>query len=202
MSAEDDLRLAWIAHRDGREGRRDALLTLAAAAAVEESPEEAWPTRVRDFLVGRRRDHLFATFVELDEAIGDRRVANSIGRLRLSFPADRVAWLVRRDASARGPFTGRSTRVATLLDEMLAPPRLPRTRETVRLGPSPGSSSDFASIPIPVGALAPLGAVTPREAGLPDHAGPILAFYLTTLLGVAGLCALVLDGMRDDKRAA
>ena len=35
MSVDDELRLAWQAHRDGKIGRRDALLTLAAKAIVQ-----------------------------------------------------------------------------------------------------------------------------------------------------------------------
>ena len=196
MTADDALRLAWASHREGREARRDALLTLAVAAGVPSGAP--WVGRVRDFLVSRRRDHLFATFVALDEALSDPRVIAALGRLRLSFPPQRVSWLVRRDAAGRGPYSGRSARVETLLNDLLAKPRITRRRERVRLGLA-GSSS---STSIPAGALAPLGPVTTREAGLPDASGPLLAFYLTVLLGVAGLCALVLDEMRDDKKAA
>ncbi len=196
MTADDALRLAWISHRHGREAHRDALLTLAVASGVPSGAP--WVDRVRDFLVSRRRDHLFATFVELDEALSDRRVMAALGRLRLSFPPERVEWLVRRDAVGRGPYSGRSARVETLLGDILAKPRVKRLRDRVRLGLA-GSAS---STSIPAGALAPLGAVTTHEAGLPEASGPILAFYLTVLLGIAGLCALVLEESRDSKKAA
>ncbi|MDB5353066.1 MAG: hypothetical protein JWN86_4313 [Planctomycetota bacterium] len=177
MSATDDLRLAWQAHRDGRPGRRDALLTLAVASA--ESDGEPWVGRVRDFLVASRPDHLFAGFYHLDEAMSDPRVAASLKRLREAFPPARVRWLVRGSAISRGPYTGRKVRIATLLDDLLAPPRCDRR---------------LASTPVvPKGSLGSTSVET---------SAPILAFYLEVLLATAMLCALVLNEMPDQKRAA
>ena len=131
MSAEDDLRLAWLAHREGRAGRRDALLTLAAATA--EGQGSAWVGAVRDYLVAAHPGHLFAGFYHVDEALADRRVVAGLGRLRQSFPPARVRSLLRRADVSRGPFTGRRFPVAIALDELLAPSRA-RPRGTPKLG--------------------------------------------------------------------
>ena len=192
MAAEDDLRLAWIAHREGKSARRDALLTLAVASAGMGGAD--WVDRVRAFLVATRRDHLFSRPGPLDEALSDSRVIAAIVRLRQSFPPDRVTRLVGRDAVARGPFPGRPGTLAAMLDDLLAPARVPRVREVVRLGLA-------GSRPIPAGALGPLGPATPKSAGLPESTEPVLSFYLTVLLGVAALCAMVLDDRRNDRAA-
>jgi hypothetical protein len=185
MSAEDDLRLAWLAHREGRAGRRDALLTLAAATA--EGQGVGWVGAVRDFLVAAHPGHLFAGFYHLDEALADRRVVAALGRLRQSFPPARVRALLRRAEVARGPYTGRSISVAIALDELLAPSRA-KPRGAAKLGATKVAAAPKRSAPPPVPVAEP--------------AEPVLAFYLNVLLSVAVLCALVVGESRDDKRAA
>lgn len=183
MSANDDLRLAWQAHRDGRIAMRDALLTLAVARG---EPEGApWVMPVRDFLVSSRRDHYFSRFAYLDEALADRRVVAALARLRESFPPARIRSLVLRSEALRGPYTGRRVPVTVLLEDLLDPTR-PRRRESIRLEPSSG--------PDQIAAIA--------EATTPAPDEPILRFYLQVLLGVATLCAVVLDDRLDEQRAA
>jgi len=179
MSVNYDLRLAWQAHREGRAGRRDALLTLAVADA---SPRgEPWVGAVRDHLVASHPGHLFSRSHHLDEALADRRVLAALKQLRTSFPPARVRALVGRDAVARGPYTGRTVPDRPLLDDLLAASRA-RPRGPLKLG-----SADVApSPPEPV----------------PKPVEPIVAFYLNVLLGVAILCALVVREASDDKRAA
>lgn len=194
MSAENDLRLAWVAHNDGLPARRDALLTLAVASAGMAGGD--WIDRVRAFLVGSRPDHLFAGQEPLETILSDPRVVASILRLRQSYPPSRVRWLVQRDAASRGPFRGRPIAVGRLVEDLVTPPRKARRRSRVRVG-----TNDKARL-IPAGALAPIGPVTPEEAGLPESAGTLLSFYVTVLLGVAALCAIALDDVRQDRRAA
>lgn len=175
MSADDDLRLAWQAHREGRAGRRDALLTLAVASAEPEGA--AWVGAVRDYLVAAHPGHLYSGFYALDEALGDRRVVKAIARLRLVFPEARVRRLLQSGAVLRGPYPGCKAPIALLLDDLLAPSRA-----------------------TPRGGAARLGDVTP--APRTETPESILSFYLNVLLGVAALCKLAMDDARDGKRAA
>ncbi len=104
MSAEEDLRLAWQADRDGKLGRRDALMTLAAAGA----PANArWVARCRARLIENRPDHLFAHFASVPEALRHPTVARAIAKLRALYPPGKVANLVRRDEVTRSPWMGR-----------------------------------------------------------------------------------------------
>ena len=194
MSAEDELRLAWVAHGNGLPARRDALLTLAVASAG--MGESAWVERVRAFLVASRTDHLYAGPAPLKAILEDPRVVAALMRLRQSYPPARVRCLVQRDAVGRGPYRGRSGSVASLVDDLMTPPRKARHRSRIRLGVNDKGRA------VPVGVLAPVGPVIPREAGLPESAGRLLAFYVTVLLGVAALCAIALDDLREDRRAA
>jgi len=194
MSAENDLRLAWVAYNDGLPARRDALLTLAVASAGIAAGD--WVDRVRAFLVRSRPDHLFAGPERLETILSDPRVVGSIMRLRQSYPPARVRWLVQRDAAARGPFHKRPIAVGHLVDDLVSPPQKARRRSRVRVG-----TNEKARL-VPAGALAPIGPVTPEEAGLPESAGTLLSFYITVLLGVAALCAIALDDMHQDRRAA
>lgn len=194
MSTNDDLVLAWLAHRDGLPARRDALLTLAVASAGINGQE--WVERVRKFLVNSRPGHLYSGFGPVDEALSDPRVVSSIVRLRYSYPPARVRWLVQQNAVARGPYRKQSPSVAAMVDDLLAPVRTPKFRPAVRLGTASKNRS------VPVGILAPVGPATPRDAGLPETSGPLLAFYISVLLGVAALCTMVLESQRDDRRAA
>lgn len=181
MSADLDLRLAWVAHRSGNLSRRDALLTLAVASAEPNGAD--WVHPVRDFLVKAHPGHLYDGFYQLDEALADRRVIAALKRLRMSFPETRVRNLVQRSNVTRGPFSARQTHVRVLLEEILAPPKRTPRRPSGRLGTATVES-------------------TPLEIPTNEPPGSILAFYLNVLLGVAALCAMVLEDSQDDKRAA
>lgn len=191
MPANDDLRLAWQAHREGKVGRRDALLTLAVADA---SPRgEPWVHAVRDHLVAAHPGHLFSGSHHLDEAIADRRVIAALKRLRQAFPPGRVRNLVRRSDVARGPYTGRVTSARILLDDLLAPSR-GRPRGPLKLG----SAAVATKAPIP----SPAAAKPTADAPAPPQVDPIVAFSLNVLLAVAMLCALVANETQGEKRAA
>lgn len=117
MSAEDDLRLAWQADRDGRPGRRDALLTLAVAQVPAHTP---WVARCRDRLVENRPDHIFARFSSVPEALGHPKVRQALKKLRALYPPAKVANLVRRDEVRRGPWTGRRPALAVVINDLFA----------------------------------------------------------------------------------
>lgn len=188
MAAEDDLRLAWLAHREGRAGRRDALLTLAVADA--EPRGVAWAGPVRDHLVATYPGHLFAGFYHLDEALADRRVIAALGRLRMTFPPARVRGLLRLADVARGPYAGRTIPVAIALDDLLAP-----SRTAARGAPKLGSARSVAAANR---ATPP----TPAPEPVAESTGPVLTFYLNVLVGIAALCAVVVAESIDEQRAA
>lgn len=116
-AATDDLRLAWQAHREGRAGRRDALLTLAVAGA---GPDAPWADRLRERLVALRPDHPFCGYPEVLSALADPRVDSSLARLRDHYPTARVRRLLDRAAVARGPYTGRKPILGAIVDDLLA----------------------------------------------------------------------------------
>jgi hypothetical protein len=184
MSATDDLRLAWLAHCQGQATRRDALLTLAVAAGEPEGA--AWVGAVRDFLVKEHPGHLFDGFYQLDEALADRRVIAGLNRLRLSFPPARVSYLVRRSEVVRSPYTRRRTSVGLLLDDLLGPLKRSKTQASEK----PTTNRQFSE------------GAEPLNVSDADAANSIHVFYLNVLLGVAALCAVVLQESQDDKRAA
>src|SRR5690348_7864251 len=94
MSAFDDLRLAWLAEREGRHGRRDALLTLAVASA---GPAEAgWAEPIRLRLIAARPDHPFSAFATREAALADPAVAGGLRQLRMLYPPGRVRRLLAR----------------------------------------------------------------------------------------------------------
>ncbi len=182
MSADDDLRLAWHSHRDGRLGRRDALLTLAVADA---DPASEWLQSARNYLVTAHPGHLYSGTPDLDEALADRRVMAGLAKLRHSFPPQRVRSLLFRSEVSRGPYRPHPIPIPRVLDDLLAPSRA-QPRGPLKLGtaaPAPASERDASPA---------------RERG--DDA--FLAFYLNVLLGVAMLCALVQADSRDGKAAA
>jgi hypothetical protein len=118
MAAEDVLRLAWQADRDGRPGMRDALLTLAVA---ESGPDDAVAAeRCRRKLIAGRPDHWFAPFPTLGQALADDRVARALDRLRTTFPEARVRWLLMRGDVRRGPYR-RHPPLSRVLDDLLGP---------------------------------------------------------------------------------
>lgn len=129
MSVEDDLRLAWQADRDGRAGRRDALLTLAAAGAQPDAP---WLAPCRARLIRSRPNHLFSRFESVAEARAHPKVAYALEKLRALYPAGKVANLVKRDEVCRGLSNGRRVPMSIILDDLLGSVR--RRRRVSRLG--------------------------------------------------------------------
>jgi hypothetical protein len=188
MSAVDDLRLAWHYDREGRAGRRDVLLTLAIASA---GPAVRWAEPLRQRLIAARPDYLLAGFPDLQAALADPRVRARLERLRQVYPSTRVRWLLRRGAASRGPCTGRVPAPAYLLEDLLAnlaplrPRRRPRSRGASPVAAPPPAPSD----------------PDPRLA-IPPSADPLLAFYLTILMGIAVLLAIVRRDADPGARAA
>ncbi len=118
--AIDQLRLAREALRAGRNGRREALLTLAAASANR--ARLPWANDCRETLLRIRPDHLFAHFPTLDAALADPRVAHRLMRINATFPPSRVRRLLLAVDTLTGPFTGRTVAIESLLYDLLPPP--------------------------------------------------------------------------------
>lgn len=178
MSVEDDLRLAWQADLDGRVGRRDALLTLAAAGALPETP---WLARCRDRLVRSRPDHLFSRFPTVSAALADPRVVGALAKIRAIYPPGKVRHLVFRDAVRRGPWTGRRPSMAVILADLF--PTLPPRRVLGR------AALHSARHDVPESPPTPAPSPLPARAA----AGSALRFYLEVLMAVAVLMALVVQ---------
>jgi hypothetical protein len=189
MSVADDLRLAWHADRDGRTGRRDALLTLALAASP---PGADWAERLRCRLVADRPEHPFARFSSLAKALADPRVSRALGRLRASYPPAKVCHLLLRAEAARGLHSGRTTSLPRQLDDLFAAVTPTRNSRQRPLGTAATPSNTAPS--------------RPRSAANPLHVPPasdsLTAFYLTILLAVASLLAFVLQSQESGARAA
>lgn len=134
MLAEEEVRLALRAHRDGRAGVRDSLLTLAVADAGIE--DQVWAERCRRWLVARRSDHLYAAFPTLSTALRDRRVVEALARVRRTFPPVRVRHMLLRADALSGPYTGIRRPASDLLDVMIGRGR--RRRSARLLGLSKG----------------------------------------------------------------
>src|SRR5215217_8187511 len=116
MSAEDVLRLAWQADREGRVRMRDELLMLAVA---ESGPGDAVSAeRCRKLLVAGRPDHWFTSFSTIGQALGHPRVAGEIERLRVAYPSARILRLLMRGEVQRGPYTGRSRPLPGILNDL------------------------------------------------------------------------------------
>jgi len=207
MAAEDDLRLAWQAHREGRPGLRDSLLTLAAATAGVGDGD--WPDRCFDRLVATRPDHPFATFANRKQAVADPLIVARLAGLRSLYPPTKVDRMLIGGAAARGPFTGRREGLKPILDDLLAAPIRPGPRRPPKPGPPLGplgmSRPDPSAGPSPrprrrSRAPRPVSAHAPRLAAPPDAAGPeeLGRFYLTVLLGLAVLLEMVLRARPAD----
>lgn len=105
MSAGEYVRLAWYADREGRQGMRDALLTIAVA---ESGPDEAvLADRCRRRLVANRPEHWFASFATVGEALSHSRVAAAMSELRAAYPPVRVRQLLLRSEALSGPYIRR-----------------------------------------------------------------------------------------------
>ena len=130
MAIVDDLQMAVQAERDGRTGRRDALLTLAAAGAPADAD---WLAICRSRLLRSRPDHIFAAYSTISTALAAPEVSRAVIRLRASYPEAKVRWLALREAARRGPWTGRSPGVLPFLNDLLGRERpARRTPEAIR----------------------------------------------------------------------
>ncbi len=189
MSAEQLLRLAWQAERDGRSTLRDALMTLAVAESGAEDAVLA--ERCRRQLIAKRPDHWFASFPTCGQALANSRVKAAIERLRATFPQVRVERLLLKGDVCRGPYTGRLSPLPTLLED-LCPPAIP---------PAPmdtdPSSETISAFPFP--GIAPSSATAPAQV---EDPADVFTFYMTVLLAMAMLLASVQTSAAKDSRAA
>jgi hypothetical protein len=201
MSAEDSLRLAWQAARDGRMGMRDALLTLAVA---EKGPAEArWAARCWNLLVTTRADHLFARFATREQALADPRVAERLRLLRAVYPPTRVERLLDRAAMLRGTYTGRRVSLPVVIEELFGPqgPRRERSASTTQKAPGLPLESRPPLLKRPGPApTSPQVTSDRRESAERDEALP--AFYLAVLLAIAMLLATTLKASDRESKAA
>lgn len=191
MLAEDEIRLAWRAHIEGRIGTRDSLLTLAVVDAAPE--DRVWAEPCRRWLVRNRPDHLFAGFSNRENALADPSVAACIGRIRHTFPPDRVRHLVLRSEALRGPLRRRRPSTIDLLGLILGgdapfdPPKARSSRPRTASQPMPSRRSN------PGRRLAPVRA---------ESAGEPVSLDRAMLLGMAVLLALALQDRGEETRAA
>lgn len=191
MAVEDLLRLAWQADRDGRAGRRDALLTLAAAEAPPDAP---WLVRCRRRIVRGRPDHPFAAFTTVADAMAEPRIRGGIARLREQYPPGRVVALLRRDAVRRGPWTGREPSLSVVLSDLF-----PATEAR----PSLGRVAGIAPRGVAAQAASKLDRSRDnRPAPAAASGGSTARFYLEVLTGIALLLSQVLDESGRGTRAA
>jgi hypothetical protein len=216
MAAENLLRLAWQAERDGRPGLRDRLVTLAIVASGPD--DAAWADRCRRRLIARRPDHWLAAFPISGRDQSHPRVAEALGLLRTTYPPGRVRRLLFRAEVRRGPFTGRRVAFSRILTDLTgsAPGSLPSGSHGDGPGPKPSATriitrravgvaggsggSGRAAVPLPGD---PPGAESDREpARDPAATGSLIAFYLTVLLAIAMLLTTVLRPSARDSWAA
>jgi hypothetical protein len=185
MSAEEFLRLAWHADRDGRPGMRDALLTLAAA---ESGPtDEVLAERCRKRLVAGRPEHWFAAFPTVGEALAHPKVAWALGELRASYPEVRVRRLLLRGEARLGPYTKRPRSLSRVVDDLVGGSDRPRRGAA---GASDAPVEDVPALPFPV--------ASDEE----PTAASVTVFYLTILLAIAILLNTVLKPSAQDTKAA
>lgn len=177
MMADDYLRLARQARRDGRGRLREAMLTLAVGAS---EPGDAWADRCRARLIADRPDHFLAAHPTAAHALADPRVDRALGRLRAQFPPTRIKWLRLRADAASGPFTGEPEPLATVIDELFGPPiKAEPPVAALAAWTSGGSSDEHVTV---------MGESDPEP------------LYLALMLSIAMLLASVRSGR--DRRAA
>ena len=116
MAAEEYLRLALQATRDGHRRRREAMLTLAIG---ESGPDDAWAEAARARLVADRPGHFFTSHPTVAGALADTRVTHALGRLHAQYPPTRLAWLRLGADAASGPYTGKPPESLALLTARL-----------------------------------------------------------------------------------
>lgn len=172
MAAEEYLRLAWHADRDGRQGMRDALLTLAVA---ESGPENAvLAERCRRRLVAGRPDHWFASFPTMGEALAHPRVVDALREIRAVYPPVRVRHLLLRLDALRGPYSKRPRPLSRVVDDLVGPQK---RRRRIQEAPA---------IPFPDD---------------PTSAAAVTTFYLTILLAIAIFMESTLKPASQEKAA-
>jgi hypothetical protein len=115
VSAEADLRLAWWQRHIARQADCLALMSLAVAGAGNDVP---WARRGFRWLVARVRNHPFAAFDSLATALDDPKLLAKLCKLRLTHPADKVAWQLLRADAIRGPFTSHRESIALIVDDL------------------------------------------------------------------------------------
>ncbi len=184
---EDLLRLAWLANSDEKPGLRDALLTLAAVDSGRDDAVLA--ERCRRLLVARRPDHWFATTPTVGSAMSHPQVAAALARLRTTFPPVRVQRHLLRYEVQSGPFTGRSTSLNRVLEDLSLVPDEAKTKPRSR--PVPINQDRAQALPFP-------GTSTQIDAD-----GSLSNFYLTILLAMAVLLKTVTEpSSLDNSQAA
>lgn len=203
MAAEDVLRLAWYADRDGRRGRRDALVTLALAEGRSE--DAGWVERARQWLLAVRPDHVFATFASLDRALADKHVAEAMSGLKHAYPPARVRTLLLRAAARRGRFNGRPASLSIILDDLFRPHR----SEPPRIEHAAQRASTKAPATVPLLPSAPSNPFLPRDDAARSSVArddgsstDLVNFYLTLLLAMAVLLDSVIRPREQGSRAA
>jgi hypothetical protein len=199
MSAEDLLRLAWQANRNGQPTLRDALMTLAV---VESGPDEAvYASRCRRWLIAKRPDHWLTSFATLGQAVNHPRVVQAIERLRSSFPPARVRQLLFRDNVLRGPYQERSIPISLMVDDLLGTSVAGHSAERVPTAPI-SRGRETGSHEVPALPFSAPGGDFSANAEAEDDAASLLVTYLTVLMAMAILLASVLPPSVKDSRAA
>lgn len=183
------LRLAWLADREGREGTRDALLTLAMSATPSNSKLKLpadFNARCQSVLSRRLPEDWFDNTEITCLRVKNERVARALAKLRLMFPTIRVRRLLMRAEILQGPYSPNPPRVDQIL------------RDSKLLKPFPKHSILFNNpsfLPFP-GTRSGSAEVDPNEE--------LLALYWSVLLAMAVLLTLVLqpETSERDQRAA
>jgi hypothetical protein len=204
VTADDFLRLAWHARRDGRKALHEAMLTLAVA---EGGAGEGWPDRCRARLLAERPKHFLGTHPTLERTLANPQVAEAIRKLRGQYPEGRVGWLLFRAECEAGPYTGEPAPIAAIIEALAGAPaeaevrrdpaepaRGPRARSRarVRVGAAPGGPLRMVA----AGLDGPAVDVSPAD----ETGEETTAFYLAVLLSIAMLLAVV-ERDRADRAA-
>jgi len=194
MVAEDCLRLAWEADRDGRRKLRDSLLTLAV---LESGPGDPWAERCRARVVAERPGHYLGDYPNIRLALADFRVIEARERLRIKYPEARVLGLLLTARAARGPYLGRVESLESIVEDLAGPAAVAENvrRDAAEVARGPLSARLRALRPAASG-LASSGGAGWSEPGEPPTAGAgadrpedFAHFYLSVLIAIALLIA-------------